>query len=214
MALTLSAVTCLDEMKCGYRPIAENDGRQALERAQAAVRINESSDYAQVVLSQVCFDAFADYDEAIAAAKRSLEINPIYTLGTHYLGLAKICSGDLEDGLALCLDAAATSPRTMVVNHWYLQSVALGELALGRYDAAVDAASRSDQVQTDVARTLLLWSSAAGLAGDMEAAHKAAERLLTLQPDFRIRDFGNWPFRERETAERLVEGLRLSGLPQ
>ena len=68
--------------------------------------------------------------------------------------------------------------------------------------------------QADVARTLQILAAAAGLADDDQTAKRTAERMLASYPDFRIRDFGNWPFKDPESAERLVEGLRLAGLPE
>ena len=92
--------------------------------------------------------------------------------------------------------------------------VALGELVRGNYQQAIDWAVRSDQRWADVARTLLILAAAAGLADDDQTAKRTAERMLASYPDFRIRGFGNWPFKDPESAERLVEGLRLAGLPE
>ena len=66
----------------------------------------------------------------------------------------------------------------------------------------------------DVPRTLLILASAAAHDGDNEAAQRGAQRLMASHPEFRLRDFGNWPFRNPEPGERLIEGLRLAGLPE
>jgi hypothetical protein len=94
-----------------------------------------------------------------------------------------------------------------------MRFLALGEFVRRNYRAAIDLAIRSDQRQSDVARTLLILAAAAAQHGETLTARRAAESLLRSHPDFRIRDFGSWPFRDEEPGDRLKEGLRLAGLP-
>ena len=213
MALSMKAATHITETIAGYRALSPDDRAAALNAAREAVRLNSSSDFAHYVLSIVHLHCQADYVAARREADRSLEINPYYTLAKMALGEALICNGEVDDGTALCMQTAKALSRG-AGNHRPMRFVALGEFVRGNYKAAIDWAVRSDQRQADVARTLLILAAAAGLGDEPETARRTAERMLARHPEFRIRDFGNWPFRNPEPGERLIEGLRLAGLPE
>ena len=60
----------------------------------------------------------------------------------------------------------------------------------------------------------MVVAASAGLAGRTDIAHRAAQRLLELQPDFprRVRaQLARWHPREAVVA-RLVEGMNAAGL--
>jgi len=153
-----------------------------------------------------------DHKAAEAQVARSLELNPYYAFAIQTLGVILITDGRVEEGIALCAKVAASDPRDRIAS-WAMQFVALGHLVARRYGEAVEWAQRSDRRQPDVARTLLVLAAAAALDGDSETARQTTERMLARYPDFRIADFGNFPYKDPEPADRLVEGLRLAGLP-
>jgi tetratricopeptide (TPR) repeat protein len=129
------------------------------------------------------------------------------------LGIVSITSGAVDEGIAHCEKVAASDPRSQILP-WAEQSIALGHFVACRYAEAIAWAQRSLRRKADVARTLLILAAAAALGDDSDLARQTAERLLASYPDFRIADFGNWPFKDPEPAGRLVEGLRRAGLPE
>ncbi len=213
MALGMTALSHLAEIQAGYRPISAEDGAAALSAARQAVRLNAGSDFAHFALARAYLHCQKDFKAAHREAERSLEISPYFAWGKLVLGEVLICSGDADQGIALCAQAAEANARGLG-NHWPPQYAALGELTRGHYETAVDQATRSDQRLPDITRTLLILAAAAALHGEEDSARETAERILARHPEFRIRDFGNWPFRDAEPAERLLEGLHLAGLPE
>ena len=213
IALALRALSHLKEVFAGYGVVAQEDGEAAFTRASAAVQLNSDSDFGHYMHGVVLLSCRGDHKAAEGAIERSLELSPNYAHATFAHGMILITVGDIEDGIALCAKVAASDPRGQMAS-WATQYVALGHLIAGRNVEAVEWALRSDRRRIDVARTLLILTAATALGGDKEAARQAAERLIASFPDFRIADFGNWPFRDPEPAERLVEGLRLAGLPE
>ena len=213
MALSMKAASHLCEFHAGYRAISPEDRAAALSTARQAVRLNANSDFTHHILGRVYLFCQRDFEAARREAERSLEINRYYTLAKNSLGEVLICTGHADEGTALSIQAAEANLRS-AGNHIPMQIVALGELVRGHYEAGIDWATRSDQRQADVARTLLILAAAAGLGGDGETARRAAERMMARFPEFRIRDFGNWPFRDPAVGERLIEGLCLAGLPE
>ena len=213
IALGQITASYIGELMAGYRPLLPVDGEAALAAAKEGVRLNGVSDFCRYTLGLALLAAGRDHEAAEGELARSLELNPNYAFATMALGLTLITAGRVEDGVGHCAKVADSDPRVQIAS-WATQWAALGHLAAGRYDEAQDWARRSDRHQGDVARTLLIFAAAAALGGDDETAQQTAERMMTRYPEFRIRDFGNWPFRDPEPAERLVEGLRLAGLPE
>ncbi len=212
MPLAMRAMSHCAEFFAGYGPMSAEAEAAALELSQRAVRLNGNSDYAHWVRSMVLLSIKRDHEAADAEALLSLELNPYYAFGTMGRGLIAIAAGRVDEGIALASKVASSDPRVQIVS-WASQTVALGHLAAGRHREAVEWAIRSDRRQSDVARTLLILASAAALAGDTELARATAKRIMARHPEFRIAAFGNWAFRDPEPASRLIEGLRLAGLP-
>ena len=213
MALAMRASSHVGELFAGYREIAPVDRKTALESAHKAAHLNGHSDFAQYTLGMTLLACRGDHIAAEARVARSLELNPYYALAIQTRGVILITSGRVEDGIALCAKVAASDPREPVAS-WATQHVALGHLIAGRHEDAMDWAQRSDRRQPAVARTLLVLAAAAALAGDSVSARQTADRMMAHYPDFRLADFGNWPFANPADGERLVEGLRLAGLPE
>jgi adenylate cyclase len=213
MALAMRASSHVGELFAGYRVISATDCEAALRNANEAVRLNGHSDFTQYTLGMTLLACRGDHKAAEAQVARSLELNPFYAFANQTLGVILITDGRVEEGIALCAKVAASDPRDRIAS-WATQFVALGHLVARRYGEAVEWAQRSDHRQPDVARTLLVLAAAAALNGDSETARQATERMLARYPDFRLADFGNLPFKDPEPAERLVEGLRLAGLPE
>ena len=212
MALAMRASSHVGELFAGYRAISAADCEAALRDANEAVRLNGHSDFTQYTLGMTLLACRGDHKAAEAQVARSLELNPYYAFAIQTLGVILITDGRVEEGIALCAKVAASDPRDRIAS-WAMQFVALGHLVARRYGEAVEWAQRSDRRQPDVARTLLVLAAAAALDGDSETARQTTERMLARYPDFRIADFGNFPYKDPEPADRLVEGLRLAGLP-
>ncbi len=212
MALAMRASSHVGELFAGYREITPADREAALDDANEAVRLNGHSDFTQYTLGMTLLACRGDHKAAEAQVARSLELNPYYAFATQTLGVILITDGRVEEGIAHCAKVAASDPRDRIAS-WATQHVALGHLIAGRYGEAAEWAQRSDRRQPDVARTLLVLAAAA-LDSNQKTSRQTAERMQARYPDFRIADFGNWPFRDRAMAERLVEGLRLARLPE
>ncbi len=61
----------------------------------------------------------------------------------------------------------------------------------------------------------LALAAAYGLAGRIDDAEWEAEELLSLQPDFTLRDsLRRTPYKNPADLERWITGLRKAGLPE
>jgi len=213
MALGIRAVNAMIEPVCGWREPSAEDIAGGLRLVQRALELNERSDFAHLVLGLIHLLCERDTAAARREARRSLELNPNYTLGMDLLGAATIFSGDAAAGLPHCERATKANPR-FPANGWFMQHVALGHFVLGEHEAALEWAQLADERERNTPRYLLVLVSAAWHAGRHELARSQARRLLGLCPDLNLRELRRWPFDDASEWQRFVAGLDASGVPE
>jgi adenylate cyclase len=211
MALAMLSCCHLVEAFCGYKGVSREDSLLARERAQRAARLNEQSEFVHFVLSYIYMFCDSDLDAAEDEARRALELNPYYSLAMWQLGTVLMHRGRGEEGIELSLKAIEANPRAPI-NHRVLWIVALGQFALGQYEAAIQWAKRSDKQVPDLPMTLTILTTSAAHADQLDEMACAAARLRAKYPDFVTGDLMRWPFEDGAIWDRFVEGLRKAGL--
>ncbi len=211
-ALTLSACSYMAQTICSWRDENEQDRLVGLDLAQRATRLYPENDFAFVTMSWLLLDLKRDYDGAILAAERALEITPNQVQALSALGNAMVLSGELEIGL----DAQFKAAQAFKSNRLYPYVVpyfAAGLVLAKRFKEALDWCRRADRMVVDVPNILLPMISAAAHANDLDEAHHISERLITKHPDFNLREQRMWPFKNPCDWNFFVDGLRKAGLP-
>ena len=91
---------------------------------------------------------------------------------------------------------------------------AFAHFLAGRYDEASSWTEKALWEETNYMTSLRIAAASNALAGRLEDAHKAIERLGELDPAFRISNVKQWaPLRLPEHLAKLEDGLRKAGLP-
>jgi adenylate cyclase len=87
---------------------------------------------------------------------------------------------------------------------------------LGRYDEAVSWASTALQDNPDFQPALRMDAAGNAMAGQLEQASQAVERLRQLNPKLRVSNLKDFlgPYRRAEDLSRYEEALRRAGLPE
>ncbi len=212
MAHAIKSLSHLVDPLCGYKEITPQDRTAAIEEARQAVRLNEQSDFASFMRAIVYLYAERDIESAVRQSERVLELNPLYPMGLFSLGLAQIHDGDAEAGIKQCKRAYEANAR-MPMNHSFALAIATGHFVAEQYTDSVQWARRADQHESDVPLALLILTTAAHHAGQRELAAATAARLTKLHPDISIGALHRRPFRDPETWQRYIDGLRGAGLP-
>jgi len=152
------------------------------------------------------------FDDAVAAARRAVELDTNYADGYAQLASALIQAGHPEEGLEAIETAIRLNPARPF---FYLDVLGRANFMLGRY--AESAKIYEQVVQTNPA----FLSGHRGLAaayayiGRIEDAEWEAAEILALQPDFSLRQERlSSAFKRQEDMERYIEGLRMAGLPE
>ncbi len=152
------------------------------------------------------------FDEAVEAARRSVELDTNYADGYAQLASALIQAGRPKEGLAAVETAMRLNPARPF---FYLDVLGRANFMLGRYD-------ESARIYEEVVKNNPGFISGhRGLAaayaylGRIEDAEWEGAEILVLQPDFSLgREKASNAFKRPEDMERYLEGLRQAGLPE
>jgi adenylate cyclase len=191
--------------------------RQAFEEArrvaQEAVRLVPSSPETNQALALVLW-ATGESEQAITAARRAIELNPNYAEAYSALGLALIFYGDLEEGLAACQRAARCSPRD-TRGSWLYDAMGHAYFMLGDYEQAIEVSKKCLHQDPSLFGAVVTLAGSYAYLGREAEAKRYVDELLRLIPRYSLRALRKNPmFVQPEHIDKLVEGMRLAGLPE
>ena len=151
------------------------------------------------------------HEAAVAASRRSIEVDPSYADGYGMLAHCLVYSGEPESALRAIADARRLNPRLSFIYLW-VEGHAL--FLMGRDEEAL--VSLRDMVERNPGfeRGRLLLAAVLGQLGMNEDADWEAEEILALRPDFSIATEKEQALYKRsQDFDRYFEGLRKAGLP-
>jgi Flp pilus assembly protein TadD len=125
----------------------------------------------------------------------------------------KVSLGDAETAIARVTHAMRLSPNDTYV--FGMQgAMASAHLVAGRYAEALAWAQKATKVKPDLFFPVVLEAACAGLAGELEQAHRTMATLRAIDPELRISNVRNLvSYLQPEHHAKLVDGLRKAGLP-
>jgi TolB-like protein/DNA-binding SARP family transcriptional activator/Tfp pilus assembly protein PilF len=151
-------------------------------------------------------------EDAVAAFTRAVEENPSHAAAHAHIGHALARMERASEGLEHLHYAIRLSPRDPNLGYW-LEFVGSAEVALNRYQAAIENFRRSAALNPGYPRSWAGLAAAHALAGNIGEARRHADKLRTFAPQLDtealIRRFG----RPRQPASPLHNGLRLALTP-
>jgi adenylate cyclase len=183
-------------------PLAKRCAQQALENDPNEPRAHCIAGLAALFEREL--------DQAEAEIRLALSLNPNFAMAHNMLGSIHNFSGRPLEAIpeieqAMRLDPADTSQ--------FLHFLGMAYLLAGKYETAAAVLRQRIAVvpSTDFSRTLL--ASALGHLGEIEAAHRTWAELQKINPNYAFADhIGRLPFKRKEDAERIAQGLSQAGL--
>jgi tetratricopeptide (TPR) repeat protein len=168
----------------------------------------------------LCFGGWAlarvvgDLDTGAALIDQALVLNPNLAAAWYCSGWLKVSLGEPESAIKHSAHGMRLSPfdpnlaRTQT-------AIATAHLFAGRYDEAWSWAEKALVQQPSYTAALRASAASSALAGRLEKAQKAMERLRQIDPTLTVSNLGDrLPLRRVEDFAKLAEGLRLAGLPE
>jgi TolB-like protein len=187
--------------------------REARRLTEEAVRLSPASPETNHSLAYV-LTCIGEPERGITAARRAIDLNPNYAEAYAILALALVFYGDLEASLAACRQSARGNPRDARGNNTY-NAMGHAYFMLEDYEQAIEVSKTGyHQDPSLYGQTVTLAASYAYLGNKVEAKYYIDD-LLRFIPRINLRACQKNPmFIRPEHIEKLVEGLRLAGLPE
>lgn len=214
MALAMSAMgATMSEFTYGYGAPAPEVIVQAKSRAEKALRANSNSDFAYYVQAFVDLFLRHNYDGAVLAAKRSIEINPNFSFGHNVLAFALSLGGHYRDGNAAAEQALASDLGNPFF-HIFLRAKALGLFGLAQYGEAAGLFARSDKLLPSLPHNLLGMAASYWQINEQQNAFNAIVRLREIAPGIRASVVSFPPFKDGAVTNLMRDNAIAAGLPK
>jgi TolB-like protein/DNA-binding winged helix-turn-helix (wHTH) protein/Flp pilus assembly protein TadD len=157
------------------------------------------------------------YEQAIEEARKAIALNPSSAIGYLALADALAFDGQPVQAIETADDAIRLDPNFPAP---YLKVKGRAQFDLQQYRQAAETLRRSVAGNPeDLDATVALLASY-GQSGQHDLAKKVLDQLNQKFRQERRKEFtldspkNRWPYRNRQDRERLVEGLRLAGVPE
>lgn len=210
-ALSLLAMVDLSKVWAGNHPDAASLLLRAQDAAQRAVAADNRNPAAHHVLG-IVLAQFGQHEQAIAAQRRSLQLNPYNPQAQGELArLIAFGGGDADEVIALA-DAALQASPTDPHDWLWLRSKSIALLLAGRADEALQQAREACARRPDYFFLHFLVAACAAVAGDMGSARAALARGHDMHPQYTLKGLRlGHPFSRDADLQRFVDALRLAG---
>jgi adenylate cyclase len=186
---------------------------EARRITEGAVRLAPGSPETDQALALALW-ATGDPEQAITAARRAIDLNPNYAEAYVALGLALTFFGELDEGLAACQRAERGSLRDARGSRLY-DAMGHAYFMLGDHERAIEVSKKCLHQDPSVFGAVVTLAGSYACLGRPSEAKSAIEQLLRLVPRYSLRAVRKNPWFVRpEHIDKLIDGMRLAGLPE
>jgi adenylate cyclase len=189
------------------------DVHVAEQAAQQALALDPKDAFVLAVAAHVESFLCKRPEAALELFERALLINESSAFAWGMSAATYAYLGSPDQALERLRNAWRLSPFDPL-NFVYCTVAGIADFIAGRLDQAVTWLRKARRENPRFRATHRTLTSALAHLGRLDEAGAAAKDLLELEPDFRVSAFASWyPLRRPADLERLVEGLRVAGLP-
>jgi adenylate cyclase len=210
----LLAVTHLMDALYGWSESRDASLNQALELAERGLALDDNNSLALRAVGATHFFS-KNHDVALSYYRKAVQVNPNEAENRALLGAALGVAGDY-DGARDQFDAAfSLSPRDVHVATWY-NYLAIAAFVVGRDEEAVEWSKKTVLANPTFPGGYRSLAASYGSLGRNTEAEAALEELQKLLPHVTLAQLReNLPyFKNQDTLERYLGGLRKAGLPE
>lgn len=195
----------------GWSPDEAIDAQAAARAASAALERDANDAQALAIYGHMQSYLFKDFDRAVGLFDRAMVAGPNCALAWC---LASLTSGYLGDGVAAVQRAEHALRLSPMAPDIYLYETVLAQAYYvdGRYNDAALASRRifDENIGQTSALRLLIASLVA--VGHLQQARLVAQRLITIDPKFRLETFRDRTPLMGEVRKIFIERLKIAGL--
>jgi TolB-like protein/Tfp pilus assembly protein PilF len=193
----------------------EETRRKGLEYARAALVVAGSDANIRVTGGIGVIMLGGEYESGLAAIRQATAENPNSVNVLGYAGVGALWASEVEEAEGYFLRALRLNPNDYS-SQWALTRMAHIRLLQGRFEEALDWASRSYAVSPSNAITHSMLVAANAFLGRLEDAARWTEALHKMSPETTFASIrrGCQMMRDQRQVEVVIEGLRLGGMPE
>jgi TolB-like protein/Flp pilus assembly protein TadD len=193
----------------------EETRRKGLEYARAALAIAGSDANIRVTGGIAVIMLGGEYESGLAAIRQATAENPNSVNVLGYAGVGTLWASEVEEAEGYFLRALRLNPNDHS-SQWALTRMAHIRILQGRFEEALDWASRAYAVSPTNAIAHSMLAAANAFLGRREDAARWAEALRRVSPETTSASIrrGHRMMRDQRQVEVIVEGLRLAGMPE
>jgi len=157
------------------------------------------------------------YEQAIEEARKAIALNPSSATGYLALAEAQAFDGQPVQAIETANDAIRLDPNFPAP---YLKVKGRAQFDLQQYDQAVETLRRSVAGNPEDLDAMVALLAAYGQSGQHSLARETLDQLNQKFRQDKQTEFTQdspktrWPYRDSQDRERLIEGLRLAGVPE
>jgi tetratricopeptide (TPR) repeat protein len=191
-----------------------SDAERAVDHAQTAIAADKDDANSLALAGFVLAIVGHDMARSRMAVERAMELNSNDPSVQGFSGHVRTFLGD-QDGALSCFEMALRLSPGDPMAFAFLHGSATAHLLAGRYEEAVGFATKAAHENSNFNPIFRVLAASYAQLGKMEEARKAVGRLLELDPRIGIAHLrANLPYQDRTQFERLLDGLRMAGLPE
>jgi TolB-like protein/DNA-binding SARP family transcriptional activator len=200
------------EARQGWTDDREGWIRKGIELAEQAIEADPDDTLGYMQLGNLA-QLQGDHDRAIALREKAVEIAPNDFQANWGLGAVLSRAGEAERAVEVLELAAKLSRRPPASLLWTL---AQAQLIAGRYEDAIESATRASALSPEDALPHVHLAAAHSGLGRTDEARAAAARVLETDPAFSVARWqaGQQDYREQAAIDRLADLLTEAGLPE
>ena len=186
--------------------------RLAGNHASRAVELDPRDAWSLSVYGHIQSFLRRRFRSALDLFDQALQTNPSCATAWALSGLTMAYTGHGEEALARVQNALRLSPFDQL-NFWFCTTNGIASIVADRLDEAVTWLTKAHRLNPRYRASSRMLVAALALSGELEEARELAMEFLKGEPTFTVSGFGAFYPLQQPHLDRVLDGLRLAGIP-
>jgi adenylate cyclase len=185
--------------------------QKAFTLTQKALSMDESFASAHAILGSI-YLRMRKHEMAIAAGKRSIELDPNGAMVHGFLGMTLSFAGRPDEAIGYINKGIRLNPFP---EYWYFDQLSRCYIQKGQYEDALTAAKKALQRHPNSVGSHLLLAIIYTILDRQEEAGASVKKALEIMPNISVELFSRIaPFKNQADLNFFSDALRKAGLPE